>query len=434
MKRLFTGVLVILAVLVLGGCGGKGGPAPAPTGGITSVVPGDGYVTVVWDMSPGVDYWVFHAVTDGTSLTPANCNSFPYCGTSLGAVSPKIVQGLLNGQTYSFTVSGRTDGGPGGPGTPSVSAMPRIAGSSWIPQASTGSTALRAAAQNGAVFVAVGDNGTIYSSTVDTINGWTAVTTWTKLAASSLPATNLNTVVYGGSYLAAGAGGEILLSSDATTWTPQTSGTTSDLYALATNGGGEYVAVGAGGTILYSNGGATWVAASKPTSNALYGVTYAGGIFVAVGAGGTLLTSGDGANWTLQPVASNPLLDLKGITYGTAYDATGTGTSTFVAIGAAGALVTSTDGGASWTAQTPISTGPALNAVTYGKQFVAVGNNGAIFTSADSLAWLPQTSTPATSDNLFAVVSYANSYHDYLGVASVGYSAIGASGRDLTAN
>jgi len=417
MKRLLTGVAVILAILMLGGCGGKGSSASAPAGGLT-LVPGDGYVTVSWEMSAGVDYWLYHATTDGASFDPNSCASVPGCGSNSKVSSPYVVSSLLNGVTYSFLMTGRTNGGPGGSPTPVVSAVPRIAGSSWIPNISTDANALRGITQNGTVFVAVGDNGVMFSSTVDSA-GWSTWATWARVT-NPLPAVNLNAVTYGGSYLAAGAGGAILLSSDATTWTQQASATANDLYALASNGSALYVAVGAGGTIIYSNGGSSWVVANSPTSNALYGVTYGNGEFVAVGAKGTVLTSSDGANWALQAVTANPQLDLKGVAYN--------GASMFVAVGAAGTLVASADGGATWTSQAPIATGNTLNAVTFGKQFVAVGDNGAIFTSLDGLTWQSQTATPAAFENLYAVKSFTNSY------SGVGYAAVGASGRNLSAN
>jgi len=61
---------------------------------------------------------------------------------------------------------------------------------------------------SGTVLVAVGTNGSIFSST-DGLS-WTART-------NPFPSANLNATRYGGNYLAAGAGGAILLSSDAIT-------------------------------------------------------------------------------------------------------------------------------------------------------------------------------------------------------------------------
>lgn len=419
MKRLFACALAILAIVTLGGCNAKGDSALAPTGGIT-VVPGDGYVTVSWDMSPGVDYWVYQATTNGAPFDPNSCASVIGCLSRMNAVSPYVVPSLVNGVNYSFLITGRTNGGPGGAPTPAVSAVPRIAGSSWIPNTSTDTNTLRGVALGGAIFVAVGDNGGLFTSTVNPA-AWTTWNTWTKQTIPVLPATNLNAVTYGGIYLAAGANGTVLTSSDAATWTAQSSGTSSDLYALANNGTGRYVAVGAGGTIIYSDGGSTWVQANSQTANALYGVTYGGGEFVAVGAQGTVLTSVDGATWITKSVSGNPLLDLKGVTFGG-------GVNIFVAVGAGGTLVTSSDLGVTWVTQAPIPAGPALNAVTCGKQFVAVGDNGAIFTSLDSVNWTAQAATPAISENLYSVNFFTNSY------LGVGYAAVGASGRNLSAN
>ncbi len=336
MKRLLSGAVGLFAILILGGCGG-GSSASPPVGGLI-LAPGDGYVTVSWAMSSGVDYWLYHATTNGASFDPNNCASVSGCATNTNVGSPFVVSGLVNGTTYSFLMNGRTNGGPGGSPTNVFTAVPRIAGSSWITNSSTDLNTLRGVVQNGTVFVAVGDNGAIFSSTVNSA-GWTTWTSWASVANPlPLPAPNLNAVTYGGSYLAAGAGGAILLSSDAVTWTAQTSGTPSDLNALATNGTGRYVAVGAGGTIIYSDGGATWYPANLPTTpNTLYGVTFGGSEFVAVGEKGTVLTSSDGVTWT--PATSNTTNDLKGVAYGVV-----NGVGTFVAVGADGTLVTSADG------------------------------------------------------------------------------------------
>lgn len=406
MKRLFAGAIAIIAALSLAGCKVGGDSALVPTA--VTVTPGDGYVTVTWTATPGVDYWLYRAPTTST-LTPENCSSFIGCGTTLNASSPQIVMGLANGTAYSFTISGRTGSGTGGPGSASVTATPRLAGATWSVGSFAGSNDLRGVTHSPTekVFVAVGASGAIFSSTDG--SAWTALTT--PLAPAN---SNLNAAVYGGHYLAAGAGGVMLLSSDGATWTQQATPTTKELYALATNGADGYVAVGADSAIVVSNGGSTWTVAGTVPSPAstLYAATYGNGKFVAVGAGGALLTSSDGNTW--QTVASNTTVDLKGVAYGA---------GTFVAIGASGTLVTSTDG-TIWTVQTPISTDPALKAVTYGHQFIAVGDAGAVFTSTDGLVWTKQTSN--TSDNLYAVTGYLNIYN------GAGYSAVGVMGRNLS--
>ena len=73
-----------------------------------------------------------------------------------------------------------------------------------------------------------------------------------------------------------------------TTWTSRNSGT--PLYAV-TYGNNTFVAVGAYGTILTSTDGVSWTQRTSPTSNHLRAVTYGNNTFVAVGDYGTILTS-----------------------------------------------------------------------------------------------------------------------------------------------
>ncbi len=407
MRRLLMLVAAILAGLLVAGCGSSGNSADAPANVVA--VAGDGIITVTWPMASGVDYWLFYA--NSTSISTSNWITIPGSISVLGAASPYVATGLANGAVYSFTLNGRTNGGPGGEGTPSVSAIPRLAGTAtaslpapWTAGAALGANDLRGVTW-GTVFVAVGANGAMDSS----IDG----TTWTAL--NSAVATNLNAAVYrGGVYLAAGDGGTMLYSTDAITWTPRTTGTAYNLNAIATNSG-LFLAVGAKGTIVYSGDGVTWTAAANSgTANDLYAVTHYGdSLWIAVGANGTLVTSTDGITW--KSVTSNTALDLKGVAYGIS---TATNAALFVAVGANGTLITSPDA-ATWTAQTAI--GPnTLSAITYGTQFIAVGANGSIFTSTDGATWAGQPST--TNSNLNAIVH-----------APYRYSVVGAAGVNLLA-
>jgi len=408
MRRLLMLVAAMLAGLLVAGCGSSGHSADAPAGGL-GLVAGDGIITVTWPMASGVDYWLFYA--NSSSISTSNWTTIPGSISVIGAGSPFVATGLTNGAIYSFTLNGRTNGGPGGEGTPSVSAIPRLAGTvtaslsaPWTAGTALGANDLRGVTW-GTVFVAVGANGAMDSS----IDG----TTWTAL--NSAVATNLNAAVYrGGVYLAAGDGGTTLYSTDAITWTPRITGTAYNLNAIATNSG-LFLAVGAKGTIVYSGDGVTWTAAANSgTANDLYAVTHYGdSLWIAVGANGTLITSTDGSNW--KSVTSNTALDLKGVAYGIS---TATNAALFVAVGANGTLITSPDA-ATWTAQTAI--GPnTLSAITYGTQFIAVGANGSIFTSTDGATWAGQPST--TNSNLNAIVH-----------APYRYSVVGAAGVNLLA-
>lgn len=399
MKQFIVAIILVLApVLFFAGCDvGRSAPPPAEV----RMIAGDGSVTLTWNMEPGVEYWLFSAAAEG--VTPENCSSLPGCKAIMGAVSPQVVSGLSNGVTYSFTINGRIDGGPGGPGSIPVSAVPRMAGAIWSTGTSLGVSDLYGVTR-GTSFLAVGSSGAMFSST-DGV-AWSAL--------NSGVTGNLYAVIYGNAnYVAVGAGGTMLLSSDEmATWIQPATGTTNDLYALSYNGT-MFLAVGANGTIITSSDGTSWVMQNSGTSSHLYGVTYVNGLYVVAGANGTLLTSSDCVIW--KAAVSQTMLDLKGAAYGA---------NTFVVMGDAGTLLTSADG-ATWTLHAPIASGSNLNAVIYGNefygtQFVAVGGGGTVLTSADGINWASPSS--GSTNNLYSVA-----YGNY------GYSAVGAAGSNISA-
>jgi len=425
MRRLLMLLVALLASLLIAGCGSSGHAVDAPASGLT-LVPGDGIITVSWAMQPGVDYWLFYAPS--ASISTSNWTKISGSKSVIPVASPFVATGLSNGAVYSFTLNARSSGGPGGEGTPSVSAIPRLAGTAtaaspapWTapnPPPGAGSipnTSNLLGLALGPEYVAVGAGGVIYSSP-DAVT-WTAVTA----AAVTANKSNLNAVAYSGIYMAVGDGGVILYSNpaDAKNWTVAASSaavTTNKLNAIAA-GANKVVAVGAGGTIIRSTDGTNWTAAASSgtvTTNDLYAVrAHSANLWLAVGAKGTLLTSTDADTWTV--VVSNTALDLKGITYGV--NAT-TGAGVLLAVGASGALVTSPDA-VNWTAQTAIGTN-TFSALTYGTQFIAVGTGGGIFTSTDGLSWASQPST--TAANLNAIIH-----------AGYNYVVVGASGANLLA-
>lgn len=426
-----------LTTLLLSACGGGGDPAPAPTG--LTVTPAESSVSVSWDVTSGVEYWLFYGPT---SIAPTDVSSMAgWIGLPGGNVildlstSPRVITGLVNGTDYAFTANGRTDGGPGGPGATPVIRAPRLAGASWTAgTAITNAPALRAVAHRAtaatvttasvSTYVAGSVGGAMFSSNDGT--------NWTTIA--PITSNTLNGASYGGgSYKLVGDAGVVLTSSDAVTWNSRSSGTTSNLHAVAHNPSGVSVAVGAAGTIIYSGDGTTWSAASysgtAPTSD-LYAVTYSSvnvgtntaGTWVAVGAGGTMVQSADGVTW--KTVNTSITADLRGIASGITKAATTTTASetTFIAVGASGALFSSTDG-VTWTPQTVPVAGINLNAVTYGTQFIAVGAGGNIFYSTDGALWKAAVvTTPGSTNDLFAVVR-----------GTLAYSAVGASGTNLFA-
>jgi hypothetical protein len=382
MRRL--GALLLCALLV--SCGGKGGPAAAPSSGATAAA-GDSQVTVTWTPDPGVQYWLWYVA--GSSINSANPTTTPGHLTVINVTSPYVLTGLTNGTTYSFTVNGRVDGGPGGPGTPSVSAVPRPAGVTWTAGGAMGvgdmhGLAFATPTGGSATYVAAGNAGAIYTS-ADALT-WTAVTSGTASA--------LNAVVFTlGQFISVGAAGTIVKSTDSVTWTASTSGTAQALNAIASNGA-LAVAVGNAGTIRFSTDGVTWTgAATVPTANNLNGVTFASsGLWLAVGDSGTLLESTDGNTWTA--VTSGTAASLKAVSFRAA---TGSFAATYVVVGTN--IVLASADATTWSSQAV--SGGLLALFPMASQFLAVGTAGSAFTSPDAVTWTAQ-STGAT---LFGLIN-----------------------------
>ncbi len=432
MRPTWAALLVALAVSA---CGGSGGPASPPQGGIT-VTEGDGQATISWTSAPDVKYWIFYAPT--SSIDSRNWINVASAKAILNTTTPYVVTGLTNGTTYSFTLNGRTGEGAGGEGTPSISIVPRLAGTTWANMSGNfGGNSIRSIgygvggtdSNNASLYyyLAVGDGGTSWRSS-DGI-------TWTAMPS---PTTGqLNGVVYGlGKFITVGAGGFIAYISDLSTpgsWTQATSNTTSSLNALASNGA-IVIAVGNNGVILRSGDGGSWITPSSvPTTQNLYGISYSGsGIWNAVGAQGTLLTSSDnGVTWTAA--ASGTTNDLRASVAQTSSVTTNGSTTvaySVVAVGDKGTVLRSTDGGSTWAAQNSGTTANLLavsqsSSQTTGSatnnQFVAAGNSGTVIRSTDGATWTTATgASNTTSANLYALL------YGYLGkIVAAGQSGAG---------
>lgn len=382
MKKLICMLIVAMVTPLLSGCYGKGSSA-APPSNFTATA-GDGRVLITWAPDPGVNYWLFTSTSP--SLTAFNWSSLPNAHVYLSAATPFYMCGLFTGTLsngivsplpYYFAANGRTNGGPGGSSSPTISASPHnaIAGT-WTP-----------------IFT---------PSTPDLYGvGYTSLTTCSNNSASAT-----------GSFAAVGQGGAIFTSNDdGKTWAaPATPppGFTTDLYAVTgyaankNNPGNpamRWVAVGAGGASVYSLDGNIWAVGNtyNATSPALRSLTHVAGTFFAVGDAGTILSSTDGITWTSH--TSGTSNNLNGVTHGSIY----------IAVGDSGTILTSVDGN-TWTAQTSVAllTTSHLRQVTsYGSIIVAVGDSGTIVTSIDNgtnwvLASLP--GSPAPTPNLVSVV------------------------------
>jgi photosystem II stability/assembly factor-like uncharacterized protein len=447
---------VLCAAVLVAACTHAGNSVDPPTG--FAVTAGDNRVTVTWDTVPGVDYWLFYGPGDGVS--PANWTNALGSLDIMHATSPQVVAGLLNDATYSFSADARTNGGPGGAPTASVSKKPRLAGAEWKANTPISSApTLRGVTTNGSTYLAAGvdtaGDGVIYSST-DAQN-WTA-----NYTATGHPLNGIYNAI--GVYLAVGDAGKVFRSTDLVTWTDESATTgnvpsVENLNAVASNFANLFVAVGNNGTILHSaDGGVTWnpptTVTWTTTAQNLYGVTYAvygtTTMWLAVGSGGTILKSTDGAvTWSqvhsggadLKSIAYGPCVTtLAGVTTYTSYPSG----ACLVAVGNTGTALTadpsitdpltSIPSLATWDARTLPGVGTSnINAVMRGSQFVAVGDSGYIATSQDGATWTQATSwlTSAVprvvggtqpTDSLYAITH-----------AAYDYAAVGGNGVNLYA-
>ena len=179
-------------------------------------------------------------------------------------------------------------------------------GKTWTTKASGTTADLNGVASSGTgAFVSVGTAGTTLFSTDGS--------TWTT--ATSATSNNLYAATFGASrYVAVGAGGTIITSTDGTTWQAVATNTTNDLRAvslggfLTTTGTGStattttntiFVAVGAAGTLLTSSDGLIWTLRTPISANNMNGAAF-GGQFLAVGNAGSIYTSADGITWQAQ--------------------------------------------------------------------------------------------------------------------------------------
>lgn len=270
--------------------------------------------------------------------------------------------------------------------------------------------------------------------------------TWTDRTAANSTATDgavLISVCYGGStFVAVGQNGTIISSTDGINWTKRTSNTTLYLSGVSTNGSGTFVAVAGGNTtangviVTSTNYGATW---SSQAFTATYAsVCYGNGFFMAF-ADGKCYTSADGSTWVEKGSVDNYAI------YGLAYHSID-GTETYVGVGTPDdftdyngnylyRFAASTNSGTSWSRDVShLDTLAAnLNSVCYGAiEFVAVGDGGSVFTSSTGQtgAWTKRAFL--TNMNL-QDICYANDRYIAVGYTST-YNAIIYSSTDGGAN
>jgi hypothetical protein len=389
-NRNFRIILVIFSLLLISCRSQLDAPATAPSN--FTVTPGDGQAVLNWDAEPGLIYTAYYKV--GSEVTLAD-----YINLYSPISPPFTVTGLANQTQYAFILNASNQGSVPGPTTPVVTVTPGASGtgSSWTVGASLTASALRGIAFGGHNFVAVGDGGSLF--TASDSNNSSGVSNW-SLPPTTLPISNtlnISSVIFTTpNFVVMAADGSIMISADTVTWNLATGvGSGVGMNSLA-YGGGTYVAVGAAGTIATNTTAdisVAWTPQTSGTTQDLYGVSYADGMFVAVGKTGTLLTSPDGVAWTVQ--TSGTINNLYQVAYGA---------NIFVAVGDGGTIVSSPNG-INWAPQTP-TVATNLYAISFGagSKFVAVGTAGSLLYSTLGAegTW---TESSAGSLDLYSIVS-----------------------------
>ncbi|MFC1991275.1 hypothetical protein ACFLVC_00860 [Chloroflexota bacterium] len=195
----------------------------------------------------------------------------------------------------------------------------------------------------------------------------------------------LTSITYGnGMFVANGADGTIITSTDGETWDIQNSGTSNHLDGAAWLDN-KFWCVGSG-VMLNSTDGVNWTNPNTGPSFTGYNISYNGSRYVIPSSSSVRYSDDDGATWNLINLG----VILGWPEYRMMYDIVWDG-SQFVVIGDYGTVVTSPDG-ETWTEQTSPVTAP-LKAIVYdGSTFVAIGNSGAIITSPNGTSWTQRTS------------------------------------------
>lgn len=266
------------------------------------------------------------------------------------------------------------------------------------------------------------------------VEGGTRTLQWQRVASNT--SVDLLDVAYGGGmFVAVGAAGTLLLSTNGITWQSQPIGRVETLHSVAW-GNGRFVAVGGSGLIITSTNGVHWTTVATGTTE-FTGVCWGSNQFVAVGYYRNIRTSSDGINWVYRgPGGSESLSDvvwgtngfiavggmfsdppsilhsLDGVTwnsrdtgtYSDGFYGVSWGNGVYVAVGYNGKIMISTNG-ITWT-QCYAPSGTILRGVSfYDNQFIIVGHSGLIMTSHRGGEWTLIDS--GTSNNLHAVAGGA---------------------------
>lgn len=264
---------------------------------------------------------------------------------------------------------------------------------------------------------------------------------WSNLTSGTSSA--IRSIKYAaGKYVAVGAGGLILVSTDRENWAAKTSGTVQDLIGIE-YGNGVWVAIAQNGTVCVSSDTESWSTTSIGGSLALLCITFGNSLFVIGAATNTntsaIVTSANGTSWSANKLAGGALgsgvwsLSWNGTMFlggcqgsgvnnvayrstdGNTWNSAVTGATflfraiandgtTFVMVGDNGTILTTTNG-TTFTVRTS-GVSVALRGVAYASPvgWMVVGDNGAAIISANLSSWVAG-GAPGTTSALNAIIT-----------------------------
>jgi len=199
-------------------------------------------------------------------------------------------------------------------------------------------------------------------------------------------------------FVAIGNNGTIVTSTDMKKWAPQSSPITVRLFSVFWYNG-QFLALGDNGTILISPDGARWSSLVSNVGETFHHGTVLGNSLLMASYEG-ISTSTDGQTWRYMLRTSNRMMDIA------------TNGKLAVAVGGTPDNFRITTDGVQWV-RSSVSTVEQLNAVTWtGNQFIAAGDNSTILNSPDGMTWTLRTlggnygiEGLAAHDNIFVAVT-----------------------------
>ncbi|MBF0266494.1 MAG: caspase family protein [Gammaproteobacteria bacterium] len=237
---------------------------------------------------------------------------------------------------------------------------------------------------NDSTWVAVGQNGTIFSRNHNG-NEWLEET-------SGISETLYGVTGNGTTRVAVGQNGIIISSNKGESWQRHSSGTTKQYYTVSWNShttslndiawnGNTLMTVGSFTSILSNSDGVNWKDINlRGTTFDPKSITWSGNFWITTGSSGSIYISFDGLNWESQNTGTKEYL----------WDIAWNGKQ-FIAVGDKSTILMSSDG-VNWVKQTSIPSERFTAIAWNGKQWIIVGYSGTILSSSDGVYWKLQSS------------------------------------------